>query len=242
MTIADRLIAHRGWRNRFPENTLLAVKEAINAGALHVEIDIQLTADLVPVLFHDQTLERLCSDPADITTLTFTDLGAFNAYEPERLGKAFLGTPISSLAACIEAVATHPNVNLYVELKEESLQRFGVDTVLHAVLPVLQTLRAQCFLISFDLPVLYAAQRAGWERVVPVLTSLEQIATLSDLQPPLIFCDIELLHNTTRLTTLPYPVAVYEVGDYASAQHWLERGAALVESFCIGELISEDHT
>ena len=43
------LVAHRGWASCYPENTLPAVAAALAAGAAYIEIDIQLTRDLVPV-------------------------------------------------------------------------------------------------------------------------------------------------------------------------------------------------
>ena len=51
-------IAHRGYKARFPENTLLAFDEAIKAGAHAIETDLHLTKDDVVVLCHDQTLRR----------------------------------------------------------------------------------------------------------------------------------------------------------------------------------------
>jgi len=54
----DRLIAaHRGFRAHFPENTLSAFKASV--GRCHfIELDIQLSKDHIPVVFHDAGLER----------------------------------------------------------------------------------------------------------------------------------------------------------------------------------------
>ncbi|MGF1546037.1 MAG: glycerophosphodiester phosphodiesterase family protein, partial [Thiotrichales bacterium] len=54
------LVAHRGYALRYPENTLPAIEAALAAGARYVEIDVQLSADQVPVLFHDRSLMRMC--------------------------------------------------------------------------------------------------------------------------------------------------------------------------------------
>lgn len=56
---AEKMIgAHRGqWRD-FPENSLPGITEAIADGAEIVEIDVRLTADGVPVLMHDETVDR----------------------------------------------------------------------------------------------------------------------------------------------------------------------------------------
>ncbi|OQY57357.1 MAG: hypothetical protein B6245_17100 [Desulfobacteraceae bacterium 4572_88] len=51
-------IAHRGARSLAPENTLLAGQRALDSGADAWEIDVQLSADGVPVVIHDDTLER----------------------------------------------------------------------------------------------------------------------------------------------------------------------------------------
>ena len=54
------LVAHRGYTLHYPENTLVGLEAAIKAGARYLEVDVQLSADKVPVLFHDRNLQRLC--------------------------------------------------------------------------------------------------------------------------------------------------------------------------------------
>lgn len=51
-------IAHRGYKAKFPENTILAFDEAVKAGAKAIETDVHLTKDDIVVLSHDQTLKR----------------------------------------------------------------------------------------------------------------------------------------------------------------------------------------
>jgi glycerophosphoryl diester phosphodiesterase len=67
MTTAQTVlnIAHRGARSLAPENTLAAARAALDAGADMWELDVSLTADGIPVLLHDDTLERT-SNVADI--------------------------------------------------------------------------------------------------------------------------------------------------------------------------------
>ena len=52
------VIGHRGAAARAPENTLAGLRRAHELGAAWVEFDVMLTADRVPVLIHDETLER----------------------------------------------------------------------------------------------------------------------------------------------------------------------------------------
>jgi len=53
------IIAHRGASNAQPENTAAAFDAAVEQGADGIELDLQLSADKVPVVFHDPTLARL---------------------------------------------------------------------------------------------------------------------------------------------------------------------------------------
>ena len=56
--VLPRVIGHRGAPKRAPENTLAAFAEAKRLGSPWVELDVQLSRDLVPVVFHDDRLER----------------------------------------------------------------------------------------------------------------------------------------------------------------------------------------
>ena len=52
------ITAHRGASFEFPENTALAMRKAVEAGADMIEFDLRGTADGVPVLLHDETIDR----------------------------------------------------------------------------------------------------------------------------------------------------------------------------------------
>lgn len=57
--------AHRGLHSmeaQAPENSLAAFRRAVHAG-YGIELDVQLTKDDVPVVFHDFTLQRVCAEP-----------------------------------------------------------------------------------------------------------------------------------------------------------------------------------
>lgn len=68
------IFAHRGFFGKnAPENSLSAFKQAIDAG-LGIELDIRLSRDGIPVVFHDSSLKRMCGDPRRVSELTFTEL------------------------------------------------------------------------------------------------------------------------------------------------------------------------
>lgn len=237
---ASRLIAHRGWQRRFPENTLPALQGALDAGALNVEIDVQLTADRQPVLFHDLTLRRLCRQPGAIHQYTRDRLRGFSAYEPDRFGDKFAGTPIAHLDDVVALLQRFPQAHLFLELKRLSVQAFDSDTVCDAVSAAVTALAARCTVISFDIGVLQVAAARGW-RVGPVLEQWTQIDTpeIAALNPVVVFADALAL-PAGDLSTVRWPLAVYEVDQPEQVRALWARGVQLVESFAVGELLGVD--
>ncbi len=53
-----QIYAHRGYSGKYPENTMIAFQKAVEAGVFGIELDVQLARDGVPVIIHDETLER----------------------------------------------------------------------------------------------------------------------------------------------------------------------------------------
>ncbi len=69
-----KIIAHRGASKAAPENTMAAVKKAIEDGADWIEIDVQETADGEVVVFHDSDFMRMANNELRIWDATMADL------------------------------------------------------------------------------------------------------------------------------------------------------------------------
>jgi glycerophosphoryl diester phosphodiesterase len=68
------LQAHRGyWRGGAQENTLKAFRQAKLRGSQMIELDVQLTRDKVPVVFHDADLKRIGGQESRVRDLDFVD-------------------------------------------------------------------------------------------------------------------------------------------------------------------------
>ncbi|MFB9376987.1 glycerophosphodiester phosphodiesterase [Kineococcus gynurae] len=109
------VVAHRGYSVVAPENTLAAVESALRVGADLVEIDVQLTADGVPVVLHDQRLDATTSGSGEISqvsTTTVFGLDAGSWFSP-----AFSGQPLPLFADVVDLLAAHHRGGLLVELK-----------------------------------------------------------------------------------------------------------------------------
>lgn len=232
-----RLIAHRGWRSRYPENTLAAIAGAIDAGARAIEIDVQLSADRVPVLFHDRSLWRICRKRGRVSQYPASKLQGFSAGEPGRFGRRFESECIPSLQQVVALLRQHPQVHLFLEIKAEALEHTDPADAFRQIAREVAPLEGRCTLISFVLKALHAARAEGWPQLGPVLRRWRQLQGhhIKTLAPGVVFCDWKQLPPGP--VQCPWPLALYEVADPAQARALLTRGASWIETFEIGEMI-----
>lgn len=110
------IIGHRCARGFAPENTLAGLRHAAGLGARAVEVDIRLTADGVPVLLHDATLERTTDGQGALAATTLAALERLDA--GSWFGAAFSGEPVPTLATFLGA-ALELGLLVNLELKGE---------------------------------------------------------------------------------------------------------------------------
>lgn len=72
------IIAHRGYSKRYPENTMLAFKQAAVFDIDGIELDVHLTQDGEVVICHDETIDRTSNGTGFIKDLTLAELRKFN--------------------------------------------------------------------------------------------------------------------------------------------------------------------
>jgi glycerophosphoryl diester phosphodiesterase len=73
------VISHAACGGHAPENTLAGIRTALEIGADAIEIDVQASADGVPFLMHDLTLDRTTSGTGDLASFTAAQLAALDA-------------------------------------------------------------------------------------------------------------------------------------------------------------------
>lgn len=79
------LYAHRGLHDnetQAPENSMEAFRRAVEAG-YGIELDVQVTKDKVPVIFHDFTLRRVCGEEGKVCEYTYEELQKFTLCKSE---------------------------------------------------------------------------------------------------------------------------------------------------------------
>ncbi|MEX2081330.1 MAG: glycerophosphodiester phosphodiesterase family protein, partial [Dehalococcoidia bacterium] len=96
MPASPFVIGHAAAAGEAPANTLAGVRSCLDAGAEAMEIDVQLSADGVPVLMHDNTVDRTTNLKGAVSSLTAAELAAADAGD---------GEPVPALDHVLELVA-----------------------------------------------------------------------------------------------------------------------------------------
>lgn len=110
--VYPRLIAHRCGGALAPENTLAGLRIAARLGVRAVEFDAMLSSDGVPLLIHDDTLERTTDGRGSVAATPWSQLRTLDA--GGRHHRAFAGEPLPTLA---EALALCDELELAVNLE-----------------------------------------------------------------------------------------------------------------------------
>ena len=238
------LIAHRGNARDFPENTLQALRSAVELGVRFLEFDVHMSGDGVPIVIHDHELTRTAGVPGCVFDYPAAELSRIEVNEPGRLGSRFTGVLIPTLSDVVEFLKERHEITAFVEIKRASLRRFGHEQVVARVLDILKPVRSRCVVISFDLPAIHMARHHGSFAIGWVLGDYDGHARLKfeALKPEFLFCDLEKLPaGMDRLWRGPWRWAIYEVETVDVAVSLAERGADFIETMAVAPMIQAFH-
>ncbi|MCC7161124.1 MAG: glycerophosphodiester phosphodiesterase [Anaerolineae bacterium] len=157
------VLAHRGASAYAPENTLAAFRLAREMGADGIELDVQLTRDMVPVVIHDETVNRTADGQGTVTEMTIGEIARLDAgsWQDER----FRGEQIPTLAQVFDALSDWLKPSgrarpclINVELKTERVRPTALE---REVLNVIARFGVQdrILLSSFNPLSLYRARK-----------------------------------------------------------------------------------
>ncbi len=158
------VFAHRGLPVKFAENSLQGFKYAATHGAEGVEFDVHLTKDKVPVVMHDETLDRTTNGTGYIKDYTLNEIRKFHLEN---------GEPVPLLSELFE-ILQDKDLYINLEFKTNKIHDVGIEAIVlslakqyHFVHPIIfssfncQTLKncqkidAQqqyCFLTKMPIP------------------------------------------------------------------------------------------
>ena len=110
------LYAHRGYRQKYPENTMIAFREALKLDVDGIEIDVHMTGDYHIVICHDATLQRTTDKEGHILDRTLAQVKEADA--GIKFGEQFKGERVPELTELLELLKDRPDQKLLLELKD----------------------------------------------------------------------------------------------------------------------------
>jgi glycerophosphoryl diester phosphodiesterase len=127
MTNGPLIIGHRGAAAVAPENTLVSFSRAVEAGADGIEFDVRLARDGVPVIIHDETLQRTALRPNRVADLSATelqqvDVGSWFSRSRKITPDRFAAETVPTLRQLFDLFADNSAL-LYLEMKCDPTER-----------------------------------------------------------------------------------------------------------------------
>ncbi len=151
--VSAHVYAHRGlWDAALPENSLAAFRAAHAAG-VGVELDVHLTADEIPVVFHDASLERMCNHREWISAIPAAELSRWSLPD---------GSAIPTLEAVLDVMGDLP---VLIELKVDRQS----GQIAERVADLIAGREGQLAVMSFDEPTVARLCRLVTDRPVGLL-------------------------------------------------------------------------
>lgn len=112
---SDFVISHRGSLAECPENTLAGLEYAYDQGIRLIEIDVMMTEDKVPILFHDSSLDRTTNGTGSVTRAAWNYVRALDA--GSWFSEDFAGERVPLVSEVFEWLSEHPDLALWVHLR-----------------------------------------------------------------------------------------------------------------------------
>lgn len=140
-------IAHRGFSDLYPENTMLAFRKAVEAGADGIELDVHFTKDREVVVIHDEYIDRTSDGKGAVESYTYDELSKFNAFG--RFHGKYEFQKIPTLREYFEFIAPLDGFITNIELKTGINEYPGIEK---AVLSLIDefNLRDRIIISSFN--------------------------------------------------------------------------------------------
>jgi len=229
------LVAHRGYMEKYPENTLSALSAALEAGACMIEFDIQMDAARRLILLHDDTFKRTGNSETSVFALH--DYAGISVHEPNRFADRFEPEPVPLLTQAIELLMQYPESTAFVEIKQESIDQWGMEAVVDEVLGCTEKAGQQGVIISDNLEALLYARGKSGTRIGWVIHRYDETHRVQagEHAPDFMICNYRRI--STELWQGDWQWMLYDISEPALALEWAEKGAQLIETRDIGGML-----
>lgn len=197
-------IAHRGASRYAPENTMSAFRKAHKMGADMIELDVQLSKDGIPVVFHDAKLENHSNGKGLVSSFLFDELQQLDA--GKWFSDEFIGEKIPSLYQVLDWACDKILVN--IEIKTEAVKEAYENGIEKKVIELVRQTGMEKYIIisSFD----YRAVERIKKMEPDILTGLLYFKKESGKRGP-----VELL--------IDYQADFFHCGKSEMGRNWREK-------------------
>ena len=226
------LVAHRGDATHYLENTLPAFESAARLGVRHVELDVQLTSDGIPLVLHDANARRTHGIDIDVRYHDVATLAGKGLFD-----KQAFDCPVPRLDDFVDWMDGNPQMHVFVEIKKESLHTQGRTKVLSVIADKLAPIAGRYTLISYDARVLGMAKRDKQPIGYVLPTMVDRYRPIArPLSPAILFADYRQILHAPELWPGPWQWATFEVADRAIARRMIASGLDFLETMNPGML------
>jgi len=163
--------SHAACKGHAPENTLPGIEAALRIGADAIEIDVHCTSDGVPVLIHDETVDRTTDGSGNVHDMPLSVVRALDA-GARQFAPKFEGTRIPTLAEVLDL--TNGKALLQIEIKQTGIEEQVARVVRDAGAV------ASCEVHSFWPQVVKAARQTEPRMAAALLTDGRRIVDWDD--------------------------------------------------------------
>ena len=237
--VVPQLVAHRGLMETCPENSWPALEAAVRAGACWLEFDVQMCRDGSFILLHDDDLKRTSGKSGSIFEVTASELAVISLHEPDRFGDRFFPLPPITLEQALQRLDRYPQVRVMVEIKEQSLQHWGLDSVMTKLLDCLRSYNEKCVLISFSAAAITwttnnSSLQTGW---VLHAYDHEQLRRAGEIEPGFLICNHKKIPPGETLDNDNWHWMLYDITTPELALDWAARNVRLIETRDIDSML-----
>lgn len=208
------IIAHRGAKQLWPENTIYAFKQAKKVGVEALELDVQVTKDGIPVVYHARDLSAWTEGAGEISQKTLNEVKILNAAYKYEKDSAF----------------PFRDMNLKIPTLSEVLEEFPEDLLIIDMKSLPEGTLVDALVNTIP--------ESGWNRLVFYSTNQKHLELLKAKRPEAVTFEsrdetrIRLLRATNTETCI-------DAGKESWVGFELARKMTVVEKFALGESESE---
>jgi glycerophosphoryl diester phosphodiesterase len=234
-----KLVGHRGNMAEYPENTLIGIEAALRAGACLVEFDVQMSGQGELLVIHDSNLDRTSGINLDVFSSGYAEIKKISVHQPDVFLDKFIGTTTALLKDVLDLFSDFNAATAVVEIKKESLEKWGIESVMGELLPELEAHQNNCLLISFDLSALeYTREHStisiGWVLKYYDDASLNRAKTLN---PEVLICNQRKIPQGEAPKKGNWQWMLYDITDPEQALRYADLGVEMIETADISAML-----